>query len=548
MSFDDLSDQQLSVATATEPTVLVLGGAGTGKTTAALWAARTAIERGDVGPHQKVLFLTFSRTAVSQITSRSLGVLSGIRDRVEVSTFHAFGLRMLQDFGRYTGLDVGVPRVQSAARERLLGRDPASTTYDELVPAAIRILRAPGVGPLIARRWPLVICDEFQDTNPEQWELLSHLSRHARMVLLADPNQMIYTFVPGVGPERLQTARAHADVVTELQPHSFRDPSGCIPAMAGAIRERRFSSQEVQHAVAEGRLTVHPGVTDEAVVPVMRAELQIARHAGLRSVGIFAHSNEGVSQLGANLTEGGIEHALIGIPEAQGEALAALAALCGYGMGLLDDESVGQALGTFLTACTRGAPPDLARGMAFGTPPLRTGLCVRLQTLQQELIQASQENIERLVATACGAWEQLGIIGGSRPWRLASLRFAASARRLSRRDREPQELVLQLIQHAERDRAAVLVGDDFVDHHPVQIMNFHQTKGREADQVILLYRSGDYLADRRTAEPFADASRVLYVALTRARQRVVVMLPSDPHPLIAPFGDFAPRRDTASEV
>ncbi len=538
MKFGDLSDQQQSVVTVSGSTTLVLGGAGTGKTTAALWVARTAIEQGDVGPHQRVLFLTFSRTAVSQIASRSLGVLDAIRERVEVSTFHAFGLRMLQDFGRYTGLGAGIPRVQSVARERLLGRDPASTTYDELVPAAIRILGAPRVGPLIERRWPLVICDEFQDTSPEQWELLRQLSRHARMVLLADPNQMIYTFVPGVSPERLQTARAHADVVTTLQPSSFRDPSGCIPVMAGAIRERRFSSQEVRHAVAEGRLTVHAGVTDEAVVAVIRAELQVARETALRSVGIFAHSNEGVAQLGASLADDGIEHALVGIPEAQGEALATLAALCGYGAGLVDEEGVGQALGTFLTACTRGAPPGLAKGMAFGSPLLPSGLLVRLQTLKEALLQASQENLDRLVATACGAWDQLGIIGGSRPWRLAAIRFAASARRLTQRDRPLQESVLQLIQQAERDRASVLVGNDFVDHHPVQIMNFHQTKGREVDQVILLYRSGDYLADRRATEPFADASRVLYVALTRARQRVVVMLPSDPHPLIAPFGQL----------
>ena len=75
-------------------------------------------------------------------------------------------------------------------------------------------------------------------------------------------------------------------------------------------------------------------------------------------------------------------------------------------------------------------------------------------------------------------------------------------------------------------------------------MNFHQTKGREADQVILLYRAGDYLADRRATEPFAESSRVLYVVLTRARERVVVLLPRNPHQLIAPFADFRlkPRR------
>ena len=66
-------------------------------------------------------------------------------------------------------------------------------------------------------------------------------------------------------------------------------------------------------------------------------------------------------------------------------------------------------------------------------------------------------------------------------------------------------------------------------------MNFHQTKGREADVVILVYRDGDYLAHYSAGEPFEDPSRVLFVALTRAKTRVVVVLPTSPHPLVSPF-------------
>jgi DNA helicase-2/ATP-dependent DNA helicase PcrA len=69
-------------------------------------------------------------------------------------------------------------------------------------------------------------------------------------------------------------------------------------------------------------------------------------------------------------------------------------------------------------------------------------------------------------------------------------------------------------------------------------MNFHQTKGREADAVVLVYRDGDYLADQNATEPFTTASRVLYVALTRARSAVMILLPPDPHPLVAPFADL----------
>lgn len=74
--------------------------------------------------------------------------------------------------------------------------------------------------------------------------------------------------------------------------------------------------------------------------------------------------------------------------------------------------------------------------------------------------------------------------------------------------------------------------------YPIQLMNFHQTKGREADAVVLVYREGGWVARRQIGEPFASESRVLYVALTRARQRVVILIPSDPHPFVAPLAEF----------
>ena len=64
-------------------------------------------------------------------------------------------------------------------------------------------------------------------------------------------------------------------------------------------------------------------------------------------------------------------------------------------------------------------------------------------------------------------------------------------------------------------------------------MNYHQTKGREADTVVHVFRPNDYFG--REVEPFAKTSRLLNVAVSRARQRVVVELPPTPHPLVEPF-------------
>ena len=72
------------------------------------------------------------------------------------------------------------------------------------------------------------------------------------------------------------------------------------------------------------------------------------------------------------------------------------------------------------------------------------------------------------------------------------------------------------------------------DTGAIQLMNFSQTKGREADAVILSYGSGDWYGSK-AQEPYDDASRLLYVSMTRARRVVIVMLPPRPHALVRPF-------------
>ena len=78
---------------------------------------------------------------------------------------------------------------------------------------------------------------------------------------------------------------------------------------------------------------------------------------------------------------------------------------------------------------------------------------------------------------------------------------------------------------------------DSGDTGAVQLMNFHQTKGREADVVILSHTSSDWYG--HGGEPYEEPSRVLYVSITRARHKVIVLLPSRPHALVAPFAQLA---------
>lgn len=150
---------------------------------------------------------------------------------------------------------------------------------------------------------------------------------------------------------------------------------------------------------------------------------------------------------------------------------------------------------------------------------------------------AAQNGLESLVRLATEVWPGLGITAGRRPWSQASRTFAATAQRVltSTRGRE-EEFLTELGRRVTEQRSDSLFDLDVSGGHPMQLMNFHQTKGREADVVILVYRDDDWFGNED--EPFTENSRLLYVSLTRARSRDIVILPENPHPLVVPFAEL----------
>ncbi|MEW6431988.1 MAG: UvrD-helicase domain-containing protein [Myxococcota bacterium] len=542
MKWEDLTPDQQQAVMATEPRVIVFGGAGSGKTTVALWGARHFLRSPNAKPWHRVLFLTFSRTAVREIARRSGRALTDVREKVEIHTFHAFANRMVTAFGRYAGLGRDLPPFRSDAEGKLLGKSARHLSYDDLLPLALKVIRTPRVRDLVGQRWPLVVCDEFQDTDNEQWELLVELAAcGARLLMLADPNQMIYAAFlgdRGVGPHRVEGAIETADHVIDLGAPSHRDPTNVIPAMAAAIRRREFDHEAVEAALRGDRLRVHRAVPDDDLLAKIRQEVDDAWNRGHRSIGIFGHSNRSVAELSASLFAMGLDHVLVGLPEAHGEALAALEAACQFGAGHVDFEQVRLRLAVFLTASIRGSTvPELALGLK-GATTLPPSLVERLNNVQRGLQQSAADGVENLVNAAMNLWPSLGIAAANRPWNQAARTFGALARQAQRRARarETDAFFTELARSVSDQRTETLFEGDGATGKSIQLMNFHQTKGREADVVILVYRDADWFG--REQEPFPTNSRLLYVSLTRARQRNIVILPPTPHALVAPFADL----------
>ena len=535
MRFDDLDCTQRTAVDAvlnSNDTVLVLGRPGTGKTTTALWIARTYSENSSESPSPRILFLTFSRSAVSQIVSRSPGVLGSYADRIEILTFHGLAYRLLRGFGRYAGYGTAAPSIQSEARCKLLGQDRSKLVYDDMIPCALAILESSErIRQLLASRWGLVICDEAQDTSTEQLRLLWGIALR-KLLLLGDPNQMIYTFREGVSPSEFRQLRERVDREIELDPRSYRDPSGAIPALAEAIRQRQFDHEAVIETLRSGRLVIYFDVDSDGRRDVLSDVVTQARRQGSRDVGVFAHSNAAVAELAEQFNAAGIDHVLVGIPEAHAEALAAMAAQCSFALGNATDEQVRESFGLFLTASTRRREvPTLARAL-IGELELPRKIEDALTRLEGALAVAADGMMENLAGIAMQSWERLCIRGGLRPWRRAAAHFMRLLGPL-RKERVSRDSVQQLLEIVERSRTEALIDMDYSERGTVKLMNYHQTKGREADTVVHVFLPDDYFGWE--VEPFAKTSRLLNVAISRARQRVIIVLPSTPHPLVQPF-------------
>ncbi|GAA1158056.1 UvrD-helicase domain-containing protein [Ornithinicoccus hortensis] len=104
-------------------------------------------------------------------------------------------------------------RQELAARKRRLG----VLSYDDLLSQLADALQredAPARDRM-RRRWKVVLVDEFQDTDPVQWQVFDRaFSGHATMVLIGDPKQAIYAFRGGDVVTYLEAARTAATAKT----------------------------------------------------------------------------------------------------------------------------------------------------------------------------------------------------------------------------------------------------------------------------------------------------------------------------------------------
>ncbi len=249
----DLNDPQREAVQTIDGPLLILAGAGSGKTRAITYRITHLIRDCGVRP-ANVLAVTFTNKAAGEMKHRVEELLGGRFDDLTVSTFHSLCARVLRrhadrlgyprDFSIYDQQDshqvikkvvahLGLPAKQftpgavagkiSSAKDRLLDpadyaktcfdyfsretariyeeyqktlREVGALDFDDLILQTVRLLETVAdVREYYQQRFVYVMVDEYQDTNFAQYRLVKELSDpQGNLCVVGDDDQSIYTW------------------------------------------------------------------------------------------------------------------------------------------------------------------------------------------------------------------------------------------------------------------------------------------------------------------------------------------------------------------
>jgi DNA helicase-2/ATP-dependent DNA helicase PcrA len=503
----DPPDIQQMAADSWEPNLLAIAPPGCGKTELLAMRAVALISR--LGPHQKILALTFTNRAKANLSDRLRQLLGPQRFRryVTVHNFHGHATDLIKSHGRTLGLDPSAltfPTTQTLSKalkqfsadaaanraaEELLGQvkrdlldddevaaaldqtgdalalrverervEAGQLHYDDLLRHAQRLVHVDAIANLYHQHYGAVLVDEFQDLSLQQLDIVLRTCITWR-TFVGDPLQGIYSWA-GADPDTVEARlRALGGDPIELTVSYRSSPAvlnmvNGLSATMGATSLTAHELDKWADGGAAAALIFNDRAKEAEVVFTIAAH--IATRDPAATVGIITRS-------AGRRTD--IDNAFAATPQVP----------CRRWDLAIDDPLVRDRIRRVVAGLPRGATVDEARHAAIA-----------------DLDPSDVDTAEDLG----NAFDQLAEQDGA----------DASARQ-----------VLSRYRHTEDD-------DEVAVGPGVHLLNAHTGKGQQFDWVFVcgLERGQVPSYFSKTPAAIAEEKRVLLVMLSRARHGLVV--------------------------
>lgn len=295
-----LNDKQLEAVTTTDGPLLVLAGAGSGKTRALTYRISYLIEEKGVAPWN-IMAITFTNKAAGEMRDRIRGLIGDDADKIWAMTFHSSAVRILRRFGDRIGYDSNFSiydtddsktvmknvlkdlnidtkrykektflNVISHAKDEL--KDPEkfeseaqkdnpfdmlkchvykayqnrlkannAMDFDDIIVNTVKVLKEDAEAlQYYEGKFQYVMVDEYQDTNTAQFEMVRLLSSGSRnLCVVGDDDQSIYKFRGANIYNILNFEKYFPDAKTIRLEQNYRSTSIILDAANSVIKNNK---------------------------------------------------------------------------------------------------------------------------------------------------------------------------------------------------------------------------------------------------------------------------------------------------------------------
>ncbi|MBE6149741.1 MAG: ATP-dependent DNA helicase PcrA [Firmicutes bacterium] len=292
MNLETLNDKQKEAVSISNGPLLIIAGAGSGKTKVLTTKVAHLILDENVDP-KNILAITFTNKAAKEMKERILDMVGMMAYQIQISTFHSFGLSILKthyeklgysknftildsddsntliknilkdlnieenhkgiknaisnnknalidsyEYEKYVNseYDKVVQQVYEKYEERLKRNN--SVDFDDLLMLPIKLfLKYPDVLNEYQEKYKYVLIDEYQDTNEAQYKLTKMIcSKYKNICAVGDDSQSIYSWRGSNYKNILNFEKDYPDCKTILLEQNYRSTKTIINASNGVIK------------------------------------------------------------------------------------------------------------------------------------------------------------------------------------------------------------------------------------------------------------------------------------------------------------------------
>ena len=369
---EDLNPEQRQAVLHREGPLLILAGAGSGKTRVIAYRTAYLIGDGHAAPDE-VLAVTFTNKAAEEMRERIERLLGSRQQRLWLSTFHAFCARLLRreaplvnlsrNFVIYDSSDqlavvrramaeLGIDermtnpravrariseaknRMEDAAEIRASGRgfrDEQLARVYERYEAALTAANALDFDDLLLKtvllfdssesarsrytaQFRYVMVDEYQDTNRPQYELIRHLASHRNLCVVGDPDQSIYKWRGADIRNILYFEQDFPETTVVRLERNYRSTQVILDGASGVIsrnRSRREKRLWTDRAAGD-RIVCHRAQDELEEADFVVRRLREALDRGSGTAAVLYRTNAQSRAIEDTLTREGLAYRIVG--------------------------------------------------------------------------------------------------------------------------------------------------------------------------------------------------------------------------------------------